>query len=76
MDLGVVEVSRFPFVLKGMLSFLLVPPARGLSIILAIMEPVPVMTDRPVWRRIAEFRGTLFGISFMLANPASRGAWR
>jgi hypothetical protein len=34
------------------------------------------MTDRPVWRRIAEFRGTLFGISFMLANPASRGAWR
>lgn len=76
MDPGGVEVSRLPCVLKATLHFLLVPLARGLSNILAIMGTVPVMTGRPVWRRIAKFRGTLFGISFRLAQPAARGAWR
>lgn len=42
------------------------PLTLGLSILVAIMETVYVMTNRPVWRQMTKFWGTLFGINFVL----------
>jgi cytochrome d ubiquinol oxidase subunit I len=49
-----------------MYHFLFVPLTLGLSIIVAIMETVYVMTGRPIWRQMTKFWGTLFGINFVL----------
>jgi cytochrome d ubiquinol oxidase subunit I len=38
----------------------------GLSILVAIMETVYVMTGRLIWRQMTKFWGTLFGINFVL----------
>ena len=38
----------------------------GLSILLAIMETVYVMTGRAIWRQMTKFWGTLFGINFAM----------
>ncbi|MDJ0513435.1 MAG: cytochrome ubiquinol oxidase subunit I [Methyloceanibacter sp.] len=66
MELGVVELSRLQFAMTAMYHFLFVPLTLGLSIIIAIMETVYVMTDRPIWRQMTKFWGTLFGINFVL----------
>ncbi|ADZ71057.1 Putative transmembrane cytochrome D ubiquinol oxidase subunit I [Polymorphum gilvum SL003B-26A1] len=49
-----------------MYHFLFVPLTLGLSIIIAIMETVYVMTGRPIWRQMTKFWGSLFGINFVL----------
>ena len=49
-----------------MYHFLFVPLTLSLSIIVAIMETVYVMTNRPIWRQMTKFWGTLFGINFAL----------
>jgi cytochrome d ubiquinol oxidase subunit I len=49
-----------------MYHFLFVPLTLGLSIIVAIMETVYVMTNRPIWRQMTKFWATLFGINFVL----------
>ncbi|TDH38522.1 cytochrome bd-I ubiquinol oxidase subunit CydA [Pseudohoeflea suaedae] len=66
MEIGVVELSRLQFAMTAMYHFLFVPLTLGLSIIVAIMETVYVMTDRPIWRQMTKFWGTLFGINFVL----------
>ena len=66
MEFGVVELSRLQFAMTAMYHFLFVPLTLGLSIIVAIMETVYVMTDRPIWRQMTKFWGTLFGINFVL----------
>ncbi|MAQ85569.1 MAG: cytochrome d terminal oxidase subunit 1 [Maritimibacter sp.] len=66
MELDVVELSRLQFALTAMYHFLFVPLTLGLSILVAIMETVYVMTDRPIWRQMTKFWGTLFGINFVL----------
>jgi cytochrome bd ubiquinol oxidase subunit I len=66
MELDVVELSRLQFALTAMYHFLFVPLTLGLAVILAIMETVYVMTDRPIWRQMTKFWGTLFGINFAL----------
>ncbi|MGF1659954.1 MAG: cytochrome ubiquinol oxidase subunit I [Rubrimonas sp.] len=66
MEFGVVELSRLQFASTAMFHFLFVPLTLGLSIIVAIMETVYVMTDRPIWRQMTKFWGTLFGINFVL----------
>ena len=66
MELGIVELSRLQFAMTAMYHFLFVPLTLGLSIILAIMETVYVMTGRPIWRQMTKFWGTLFGINFVL----------
>ncbi len=43
-----------------------VPLTLGLSVLLAIMETVYVMTGRPIWRQMTKFWGTLFGINFVI----------
>lgn len=66
MELDVVTLSRLQFALTAMFHFLFVPLTLGLSIILAIMETVYVMTDRPIWKEMTKFWGKLFGINFVL----------
>ncbi|MBN9673559.1 cytochrome ubiquinol oxidase subunit I [Roseibium aggregatum] len=66
MDLDVVELSRLQFAMTAMYHFLFVPLTLGLSILVAIMETVYVMTSRPIWRQMTKFWGTLFGINFVL----------
>ena len=66
MDFGIVDLSRLQFATTAMYHFLFVPLTLGLSVILAIMETVYVVTNRPVWRQMTKFWGTLFGINFAL----------
>jgi len=66
MELDVVELSRLQFAMTAMYHFLFVPLTLGLSVLVAIMETVYVMTNRPVWRQMTKFWGTLFGINFVL----------
>lgn len=66
MDLDIVELSRLQFAMTAMFHFLFVPLTLGLSILVAIMETVYVMTARPIWRQMTKFWGTLFGINFAL----------
>jgi cytochrome d ubiquinol oxidase subunit I len=66
MEIDIVSLSRLQFALTAMYHFLFVPLTIGLSVILAIMETVYVMTDRPIWRTMTQFWGTLFGINFVL----------
>ena len=62
----VVELSRLQFALTALYHFLFVPLTLGLSVILAIMESVYVMTGRRIWRDITMFWGILFGINFAM----------
>lgn len=64
--LDVVQLSRLQFGLTAMYHFLFVPLTLGLSLILAIMESVYVMTGRTIWRDMVKFWGTLFGINFAM----------
>ena len=66
MELDIVTLSRLQFALTAMYHFLFVPLTLGLSLLLAIMETVYVMTARPIWRQMTKFWGTLFGINFAL----------
>ena len=66
MELNIVTLSRLQFALTAMYHFLFVPLTLGLSLLLAIMETVYVMTMRPIWRQMTKFWGTLFGINFAL----------
>lgn len=66
MDLDIVELSRLQFAVTVMFHFLFVPLTLGLSMIVAIMETVYVMTGRPIWRQMTKFWGMLFGINFAI----------
>ncbi|MGV3491901.1 MAG: cytochrome ubiquinol oxidase subunit I [Devosia sp.] len=62
----VVDLSRIQFAATAMYHFLFVPLTLGLSVLIAIMESVYVMTGRQVWRKATLFWGTLFGINFAM----------
>jgi cytochrome d ubiquinol oxidase subunit I len=66
MDISLIELSRLQFAMVALYHFLFVPLTLGLSILVAIMETVYVMTNRPVWRQMVKFWGALFGINFVL----------
>jgi len=65
-DPTVVDLSRLQFALTALYHFLFVPLTLGLSVLLAIMESVYVMTGREVWREMTRFWGVLFGINFAM----------
>lgn len=62
----VVDLSRLQFALTALYHFLFVPLTLGLSVLLAIMETVYVMTGRTIWRQMVQYWGVLFGINFVL----------
>jgi len=66
MELDIVDLSRLQFALTALYHFLFVPLTLGLSVLLAIMETVYVMTGRTIWRQMTKFWGILFGINFVL----------
>ncbi|MAC77124.1 MAG: cytochrome d terminal oxidase subunit 1 [Rhodobacteraceae bacterium] len=66
MDFDIVELSRLQFAMTALYHFLFVPLTLGLSVLVAIMETVYVMTGRPIWRQMTKFWGMLFGINFVL----------
>jgi len=61
-----VELSRLQFAITALYHFLFVPLTLGLSLLLAIMESVYVMTGREIWREMTRFWGKLFGINFAM----------
>jgi cytochrome d ubiquinol oxidase subunit I len=65
-DIDVVNLSRIQFGMTAMYHFLFVPLTLGLSLLVAVMESVYVMTGRPVWRDMTKFWGLLFGINFAM----------
>ncbi len=62
----VVELSRWQFAATAMFHFVFVPLTLGLSVLLAIMESVYVMTGKEIYREMTRFWGKLFGINFAL----------
>jgi cytochrome d ubiquinol oxidase subunit I len=65
-DVLLVDLSRLQFALTALYHFLFVPLTLGLSILIAMMETVYVMTRRTIWRDMTKFWGVLFGINFAL----------
>lgn len=63
---SVVDLSRLQFAITALYHFLFVPLTLGLSVMLAIMETVYVMSGRPIWRKMVKYWGVLFGINFVL----------
>ncbi len=64
--MDVATLSRVQFGLTALYHFLFVPLTLGMSLLLAIMESVWVMTGRTIWRDMVKFWGTLFGINFAM----------
>lgn len=62
----VVDLSRLQFALTALYHFLFVPLTLGLSVLLAIMETIYVMTGRKIWQQMVKYWGLLFGINFVL----------
>ena len=65
-DMLVVDLSRWQFAATAMYHFIFVPLTIGLSVMMAIMESVYVMTGRDIWRKATLFWGTLFGVNFAM----------
>src|SRR5258705_5214366 len=66
LDFDPVGLARLQFAVTALYHFLFVPLTLGLSLLLAIMESVYVMTGRTIWRRMVQFWGVLFGINFAM----------
>lgn len=62
----IVDLSRLQFALTALYHFLFVPLTLGLSVLLAIMETVYVMTGRKIWQEMVQYWGILFGINFVM----------
>ncbi len=66
MEFDAVNLSRLQFGATALYHFLFVPLTLGLSILIAIMESVYVMTGKVIWREMTKFWGILFGINFAM----------
>lgn len=62
----VVELSRLQFALTALYHFLFVPLTLGLSVMLAAMETVYLITGKQIYKEMTLFWGKLFGINFAL----------
>src|SRR5690625_4616286 len=62
----VVDLSRLQFAATALYHFLFVPLTLGLSVLLAVMETVYVVTGREIYKRITQFWMRLFMINFAL----------
>jgi cytochrome bd ubiquinol oxidase subunit I len=64
--MDVLELSRLQFALTALYHFLFVPLTLGLSLLLAIMESVYVMSGRQIYKDMTQFWGKLFAINFAM----------
>jgi cytochrome bd ubiquinol oxidase subunit I len=60
------NLSRLQFALTAMYHYLFVPLTLGLSVIIAIMESVYVLTKKQIWLDMTKFWGKLFAINFAM----------
>ncbi|MHB1302578.1 MAG: cytochrome ubiquinol oxidase subunit I [Acidiphilium sp.] len=65
-DPTVVDLSRLQFALTALYHFQFVPLTLGLTFLLAAMETVYVITDKPIYKEMTQFWGKLFGINFAI----------
>jgi cytochrome d ubiquinol oxidase subunit I len=65
-DPNVVDLSRLQFALTALYHFLFVPLTLGLTIMLAAMETVYVITGRQIYKDMTQFWGKLFAINFAI----------
>ncbi|MGR6808369.1 cytochrome ubiquinol oxidase subunit I (plasmid) [Sphaerotilus natans] len=63
---SLVDLSRLQFAATALYHFLFVPLTLGLSLLMAIMETVYVMTGKTIYKDMTRFWGKLFGINFAL----------
>jgi cytochrome bd ubiquinol oxidase subunit I len=66
LHLDPIGLDRLQFAVTALYHFLFVPLTLGLSLLLAIMESVYLMTGREIWRDATRFWGKLFGINFAM----------
>jgi cytochrome d ubiquinol oxidase subunit I len=62
----VVDLSRWQFAATALYHFLFVPLTLGLSMLLAAMETVYVVSGNEMYKRMTQFWGRLFLINFAL----------
>lgn len=65
-DLSIVDFSRLQSAITALYHFLFVPLTLGLSVLIAIMESIYVMTKKTIWQDMTKFWGILFGINFTM----------
>ena len=63
---AVVELSRWQFAITSLYHFLFVPLTIGLSVLLAIMETLYVVSGREIYKDMTLFWGKLFAVNFAL----------
>lgn len=61
-----ITLSRLQFAVTALYHFIFVPLTIGLSVLLAAMETVYVLTKNEIWKKITKFWGILFGINFAM----------
>lgn len=64
--IDVILLSRFQFAASALFHFLFVPLTLGLSVMLAIMNTLYVVTGKEIYKDLTKFWGKLFGINFAL----------
>lgn len=64
--MSVVDLARLQFALTVLYHFIFVPLTLGLSMMLAAMETVYVITGKQIYKDMVLFWGKLFGINFAL----------
>jgi len=62
----VVELSRWQFAATALYHFLFVPLTLGLTVMLAAMETIYVVTGKKIYREMTQFWGKLLLINFAL----------
>lgn len=65
-DFDIVSLSRFQFASSALFHFLFVPLTLGLSVMLAVMNTLYVITKKEIYKDLTKFWGKLFGINFAL----------
>ncbi|MBC3252367.1 cytochrome ubiquinol oxidase subunit I [Serratia fonticola] len=66
LDFDIVSLSRFQFASSALFHFLFVPLTLGLSVMLAVMNTLYVITKNEIYKDLTKFWGKLFGINFAL----------
>ncbi len=66
LDLSLVGWSRLQFALTAMYHWIFVPLTLGLGVLMALYETMYVKTGKEIWKKIAKFWMSVFGINFAI----------
>ncbi|MDQ7091430.1 MAG: cytochrome ubiquinol oxidase subunit I [Methylococcales bacterium] len=64
---SVIELTHWQFALSSLSNFLFLPLVLGLSLMVAIMETIYLLTGRIVYKEMTRFWGELLAVSFVLS---------